>query len=471
MQSLSGSKSLQIIVRNMKLSLTNLIFLSLSAGLSCASRERTTTFTGFGRLLLKVSNRKNVNGGTIKAVDDANSDNSKGDDLLTCYYNLLSSSNYDSVLSQSDFLTFVNLQSSGVGTTTSWGTTVSSFNQLSPYFVGVYNEYACGDAYVGCPSIEGIEIENVYDLEDGFLGRICESIKVAVEEYRMELGFNENEKNEGDVSAKKDTSASDESVPSGGTVEDVPTIGSIPTEETVSGSNSSGVKEESDSGSWKVPILASASVVVLITTMLFVAVRKSHDEHEQQLLYPDKDNDLFVGELMENDTPHQVTRSRQSASNRTGDIEQGSSTCSSSAPSTTFSDVVSKGSSKSSVISTTTSSLDSSGTSNNEEFTSMVNSANDNPFSLRSVASTSLEGASPNPTLTLRDSPNVMVYEQSSSSSADSLDNYVKTKLNLADYDNWLSTVSESEDEYSKSDVSSLSGELALLKGEVYPDR
>ena len=117
----------------------------------------------------------------------------EGEYLRTCYYNLLSSSNYDSILSQSDFLTFVNLQSLGLAVTTSWGTNITSFNQLSPKFVGVYNEYACGEALVGCPSIEGIEIENVYDLEDGFLGRLCESMEDAVEAYRMEIGWTGNE--------------------------------------------------------------------------------------------------------------------------------------------------------------------------------------------------------------------------------------------------------------------------------------
>ena len=139
------------------------------------------------RHLLKVSNRKDSKSNTDAVEED------KGDILKTCYYNLLSSSNYDSILSQSDFLTFVNLQSDGVGVTTSWGTNVTSFNQLSQKFVGVYNEYACGDAFVGCPSIEGIEIENVYDLEDGFLGRLCGSMAEAVAEYRVELGLDASE--------------------------------------------------------------------------------------------------------------------------------------------------------------------------------------------------------------------------------------------------------------------------------------
>ena len=446
----------------MKLSLSTFLFLSLSSGSASALQERTTSSSELVRLLLKASNRKNVDDETTQVVDEeAYSHENEGDDLLTCYYNLLSSSNYDSILSQSDFLNFVNLQSEGVGVTTSWGTTVTSFSQLSPYFVGVYNEYACGDAYVGCPSIEGIEIENVYDFEDGFLGRLCESMKVAVQEYRMELGLDGNDENEEDGSAKEDAS-----LPGGDLVDGVPNVGYKPSEEEVRGFDGLGMEEESVGGSWKVPMLACASVVVFVTSLVFVAVRRSHGEDEQQLVYPDKDDDLFIGELMESDTGlHQVIRNRLSASNRTGDIEQASSTCSSSAPSNPFSDVISKSSSKSSNISTTSSSVGSPGTSNNEEFASMINSANSNPFSLRSVASSSLDGVSPNPTLTPRESPNVMIYEQNCGSSADSLDNYVKTKLNLDDYDDWLSTVAESEDEYSKSDVSSLSGDLALLKG------
>lgn len=76
-----------------------------------------------------------------------------------------------------------------MGVKTSWGTDVTSFNQLSAKFVGVYNEYACGDALVGCPTIQGIEVENVYDLEGGFLGRICGSMAEAVAEYSLELGY------------------------------------------------------------------------------------------------------------------------------------------------------------------------------------------------------------------------------------------------------------------------------------------
>ena len=164
----------------MKLYIFTSLLLSISASLSYAQDERETLLL---RHLLKASNKKNS-----RSNNEASKQN-EGAILKTCYYNLLSSSNYDSILSQSDFLTFVNLQSDGVGVTTSWGTTISSFNQLSQTFVGVYNEYECGDAYVGCPSIEGIAIENVYDIEDGFLGRLCGSMAEAVAEYRVELGL------------------------------------------------------------------------------------------------------------------------------------------------------------------------------------------------------------------------------------------------------------------------------------------
>ena len=162
-----------------RLSISLLLLLSSS----CLAQGETKIPPDF-RQLLKKSNRKdsNTDGQTTEVTNE-------GEYLRTCYYNLLSSSNYDSILSQSDFLTFVNLQSLGLGVTTSWGTNITSFNQLSPKFIGVYNEFACGEALVGCPSIEGIEIENVYDLENGFLGRLCESMEDAVEAYRMEVSW------------------------------------------------------------------------------------------------------------------------------------------------------------------------------------------------------------------------------------------------------------------------------------------
>lgn len=174
----------------MKLNLFPSLLL-VSASQSYAQDEREAALI---RHLLKASNRK-------KSQSRSETQQDEGAVLKTCYYNLLSSSNYDFILSQSDFLRFVDLQSDGIGVTTPWGTIVSSFNQLSNTFVGIYNQYACGDAYVGCPSIEGIEIESVYDLEDGFLGRFCGSIAEAVAEYRVELGLDadENEQTEGEL--------------------------------------------------------------------------------------------------------------------------------------------------------------------------------------------------------------------------------------------------------------------------------
>lgn len=160
------------------------------------------------RHLLKTSNRKDFNRINNDAVADPEADT--GEILKTCYYNLLAASNYDSILSQSDFLTFVDLQSDGVGVTTSWGTAVTSFNHLSPQFVGVYNKYACGDALVGCPTIEGIDIESVYDVEDGFLGRLCGSMADAVEEYSLELGYVSEES--GEVTEKEEDDKSGECV-------------------------------------------------------------------------------------------------------------------------------------------------------------------------------------------------------------------------------------------------------------------
>jgi hypothetical protein len=132
----------------------SLLLLVSSQHFSLTQQEKSTT--SFTRHLLKKSNRKNSR---------TNNPDNKSSNLQTCYYNLLSSSQYDSTLSQSDFLTFVDLQSLGVGITTSWGTNITSFYQLSPKFVGVYNQYACGDANIGCPSIGGIAVDSVYDLE------------------------------------------------------------------------------------------------------------------------------------------------------------------------------------------------------------------------------------------------------------------------------------------------------------------
>lgn len=244
-------------------------------------------------------------------------------------------------------------------------------------------------------------------------------------------------------------------VASAGSVNDVPTVGYKPSEGGFGGFPGLGRQEEEESSNWKVPMLACASVVVLVASLVFAVVRKSHRDDQNKLVNNSDNGDMFIGELMENDTGafKRGGDGAPNAGNQAGDIERGSaSTCSSSDPSNPFSDVVSKQSSNSS---TSSSPEDSPGNTTNEDAGEF--SANTNPFSLQSVASLSMEGTmSPNPTITPGESPNVMVYEQSGDSSCDSLDNYVKNRLCLDNYDDWLSTVAESEDEFSKSDVSSL---------------
>ena len=209
-----------------------------------------------------------------------------------------------------------------------------------------------------------------------------------------------------------------------------------------------GTGDEITSADWKLPILVCASAVGLIVSLIFAVVRKVHREQENKLSL-NNNEELFVGELMESDV--NSLKLRYTSENENGDIEQGasSSTCSSSHP---FSDVVSQASSNNSNTSSSPHSID----GNDREFSSMVEVANANPFSLQSVASSSMEGTiSPNLTITPgKSSPDMMVYEQSCSSS-DSLDNIVKSKLTLDTYD-WLSAVDESsEEEHSKSDLSS----------------
>ena len=231
----------------------------------------------------------------------------------------------------------------------------------------------------------------------------------------------------------------------------VPDAGYKISEEGFGGFHGLGTSDEVTED-WKVPILLCASAVGLVVSLIFVVVRKGHREQENNLSL-NNDEELFVGELMETDA--NSLKIIPTSDNETGDIEQGasSSTCSSSGgQSNTFSDVVSKASSNSSNTPSSPRSID----SNDRDFSSMVEGANTNPFSLQSVATSSMEGTlSPSLTITPgKSSPDVMVYEQSCSSS-DSLDNIAKSKLTLDTYD-WLSVVDESsEEELSKSDLSS----------------
>ena len=285
---------------------------------------------------------------------------------------------------------------------------------------------------------------------------------------------------------------------------DVPNIGFKTSEGGFGGFPGLGVEEESvNNVNWKVPMLTCASVIIVVSSLIFAVVRKSHREDQNKLVNNYEDDDLFVGELMENDPgsfkrsgdghsgnnplddieqgsstcgssdpsnsfsdavpdlfigeliendPGSLNRSDgdgQSGNNASGGIEQGSSACSSSYPSNPYSDVVSKASTNSSIPSSPEESPGNHTKSKEDEELPS--------FSLQSVASSSMDGTmSPNPTITPSECSDVLVYEHSDGSTCDSLGNDVRTRLSLDDYDVWLSTVAESEDEISKSDTSSL---------------
>ena len=114
-------------------------------------------------------------------------------DLRTCYYDLLSAAAYDSTVSQSDFITFIQLSSNNtLGYTNQWGVNITGFNMLNPEFVGIYNLYACGDKLVGCPSIEGIDIGvggSGLQVNDGgtggLLSGICTDVYGVIDELSM----------------------------------------------------------------------------------------------------------------------------------------------------------------------------------------------------------------------------------------------------------------------------------------------
>lgn len=111
-------------------------------------------------------------------------------DLQQCYYDLLQAAVYDSIVTQSDFITFVQLSSDGeLGFVNQWGIPINGFNMLNPEFVGIYNLYACGDPLIGCPSIEGIDIGvggsnlQITDGGDGgLLSSICEDVYDVINE-------------------------------------------------------------------------------------------------------------------------------------------------------------------------------------------------------------------------------------------------------------------------------------------------
>eukprot|EP00804_Cyclotella_cryptica_P026669 CCRYP_007922-RB/>CCRYP_007922-RB protein AED:0.01 eAED:0.01 QI:367/1/1/1/1/1/3/1064/971 len=111
-------------------------------------------------------------------------------DLHQCYLNLLTAANYDQFLTQSEFIAFVQLSSNHqVGHVNEWGMNITTFSMLDPRLVGVYNLHACGDALVGCPGIEGIDIGvggDKLQMESGgsggLLNQICNETYSVIEE-------------------------------------------------------------------------------------------------------------------------------------------------------------------------------------------------------------------------------------------------------------------------------------------------
>lgn len=113
--------------------------------------------------------------------------------LQTCYYDLLQAANYDDTITQSDFITFIQLSSDNqFGVTNQWGINITGFNMLNPEFVSIYNLHACGDPLVGCPSIAGIDIGvggSELQVSDGggggLLSAICNDVYGVIDELSV----------------------------------------------------------------------------------------------------------------------------------------------------------------------------------------------------------------------------------------------------------------------------------------------
>jgi hypothetical protein len=170
--------------------------------------------------------------------------------------------------------------------------------------------------------------------------------------------------------------------------------------------------------------------------------RNQSKDNKPELTQTASRDDMFLGELMENDATYKI--------NRDTSLERGTDSMSGSdAPSQPFSEFSSH-SPNSNISSSPGESSSSTSSSANEDFASMVKDSNTNPFCVSSCESTPNENLSPG---------------KSPVGSEDSLDKYMKNRLSLDDYENWLNTVAESEDQFSKSDVSSF--EQQTPKSEV----
>ena len=96
------------------------------------------------------------------------------DALASCYADLVSSdSDLDGYISPSrpdEYVSFVQAMADGALDETPWGTPIASYLDLSmsyPQFTSVYNQFACGNANVGCPAVPGIDISGLDEVVDG----------------------------------------------------------------------------------------------------------------------------------------------------------------------------------------------------------------------------------------------------------------------------------------------------------------
>ena len=128
-----------------------------------------------------------------------------GVNLEKCYTDLFSADlNKDGYLSQSEYLIYLqNSAPNGILNTNSYGIPISTFSMLPQSFIGVYNFFACGDAYVGCPSVIGIDIRGLLGLlqsnsgdgttvelsgqEMTFLYQLCKDTEEVVNEFEDSL--------------------------------------------------------------------------------------------------------------------------------------------------------------------------------------------------------------------------------------------------------------------------------------------
>lgn len=95
-------------------------------------------------------------------------------DIETCLTNLATSDTNnnsadtiiaDDKLSPDEFRTFLQTSANGNLDNDEYGTPIMEFEQLPQNLIGIYNKFACGNANFGCPSVVGIDIDGVNDID------------------------------------------------------------------------------------------------------------------------------------------------------------------------------------------------------------------------------------------------------------------------------------------------------------------